>query len=187
MLPPRMSTRGEERQSEAELLVAEAVGRLIEFWGFRAVLGRIWAILYLSEKPLSAAELCDRLTISTGAASMSLAELERWGVVARHRPTGERKDFFEAETDIWKMVSRVYRDRELVQIERALEAFAKAAELFDLSTKVGDARERRAGRFARERTANLVELTKLGRTLLSGLVERGRVDFTPLLSWRKRE
>jgi DNA-binding transcriptional regulator GbsR (MarR family) len=181
-----MSTRGEERQSEAELLVAEAVGRLIEFWGFRAVLGRIWAILYLSEQPLSASQLCDRLTISTGAASMSLAELERWGVVVRHRPMGERKDFFEAETDIWKMVSRVYRERELVQIERALEAFAQAATLFDLSAKVGDAQERRAGRFARERTANLVELARLGRTLLSSLVERGRVDFTPLLSWTRK-
>ncbi|WP_373048985.1 GbsR/MarR family transcriptional regulator [Vulgatibacter sp.] len=181
-----MGAKRDDRQAEAELLVAEAVGRLIEFWGFRAVLGRIWAILYLSEKPLSASELCDRLSISTGAASMSLAELERWGVVLRHRPPGERKDFFEAETDIWKMVSRVYRERELVQIERALESFAQAAELFDLSAKIGDAQGRRAGRFGRERTANLVELAKLGRSLIGGLVERGRVDFTPLLSWTRR-
>lgn len=175
----------DERQAEAELLVAEAVGRLIEFWGFRAVLGRIWAVLYLSEKPLAAAELCERLSISTGAASMSLAELERWGVVTRHRPPGARKDFFEPETDVWKMVSRVYRERELVQIEQALAAFARATELFDLAAKVGDTQGRRAGRFARERTANLVELAQLGRSLLRGLVEKGRVDFGPLLAWRK--
>ena len=181
-----MAGTRDERQAEAELLVAEAVGKLIEFWGFRAVLGRIWAILYLSEKPLSAAELCGRLSISTGAASMALSDLERWGVVLRHRPQGERKDFFEPETDIWRMVSRVYRERELVQIERALEAFAQAAELFDLSAKVSDAQGRRAGRFARERTGNLVELAKLGRSLLGGLVERGRVDFTPLLAWRRQ-
>lgn len=175
-----------ERQAEAELLVAEAVGHLIEFWGFRAVLGRIWAILYLSEKPLTAAELCERLSISTGAASMSLHELERWGVVLRHRPPGERKDFFEAEIDIWKMVSRVYRERELVQIERALEAFSKAAELYDLSAKLGDAQERRAGRFARDRITNLVELAKMGQNLLRALVEKGRVDFGPLLNWSRR-
>lgn len=175
-----------ERRVQAERLVAEAIGQLIEFWGFRGVLGRIWAVLYLSEKPLASAELCERLSISTGAASMSLNELERWGVVRRHRPPGERKDFFEAETDIWKMVSRVYRERELVQIENALESFSKAVEIFELSAKLGDAQERRAGRFARERTANLVELTKLGQSLLRAFVDRGRVDFGPLLSWSRR-
>lgn len=175
----------DDRQAEAEGLVADAIGRLIEFWGFRAVLGRIWAILYLSEKPLAAAEICERLSISTGAASMALGELEKWGVVIRHRPPGERKDFFEPETDVWKMVSRVYRERELVEIEKALTAFAQATALFDLAARVSDAQGRRAGRFARERTANLVELAQLGRGLLRGLVEKGRVDFSPLAAWRR--
>ena len=166
-------------------LVADAVGGLIEFWGFRGILGRIWAVLYLSEKPLAAAEICEALSISTGAASMSLNELEKWGVVIRHRPHGARKDFFEAETDIWKMVSRVYRERELVQIERALESFSRAVELFDLATKLGDASERRAGRIAKERTQNLVELARIGQTLIRAFVEKGRVDFSPLLNWKR--
>lgn len=181
-----MDERSEERRAEAEALVTDAVGRLIEFWGFRAVLGRIWALLYLSEKPLPAAEICRRLSISTGAASMALQELERWGVVQRHRPPGARKDFFEAETDIWKMVSRVYRERELVQIQLALEAFSKAAMLYDLSSKLGGATERRAGRFARERIENLVELAKIGQNMLRALVDKGRVDFGPLFQWSRR-
>lgn len=179
-------TTPNERQREAENLVAEAVGRLIEFWGFRGILGRIWATLYLSEEPLPAADLCDRLAISTGAASMALSELEHWGVVQRRKVPGERKDFFEAEIDIWKMVSRVYRERELAQIERALEAFSKAASLFELTSKLGDPQERRAARFSREWTANLVELTKIGQSLLRALVDRGRVDFGPLLSWQRK-
>lgn len=174
---------GGQRQVQAELLVADAVGRLIEFWGFRSVMGRCWAILYLSEDPLPAQEICSRLSISSGSASMALADLEKWGVVHRGRVPGERRDYFRAETDIWKMVSRVFRERELVQIEDALEKLSRAAALLDLEAKLGGVGERRAARFARARTGSLVELTKIGRSVIGLLVEKGRVDLTPLRSW----
>ena len=51
------------------------------FWGFKHNMGRIWATLYLSERPLTARELKEGLGISVGSVSMTLAELERWGVV----------------------------------------------------------------------------------------------------------
>ena len=110
------------REQERELLheVADTVGALMEFWGFKRTMGRVWTTLYLLGEPLSAAELCDGLAISTGAASMTLTELEHWGVVRRSRKPGDRREYFEAETDIWRMVSRVLRERELVQVERAL-------------------------------------------------------------------
>src|ERR1700730_15514117 len=104
------------REQERELLheAADAVGALMEFWGFKRVMGRIWALL-------SASELCDQLSISSGAASMALAELEHWAVVRRIRRAGDRREYFEAETDVWKMISRVLRERELTQIERTLD------------------------------------------------------------------
>src|SRR5256712_13521798 len=76
---------------ERELLheVADAVGALMEFWGFKRVMGRVWTILFLRGEPLSAAELCEQLAISSGAASMALAELEHWAVVRRSRKPGE--------------------------------------------------------------------------------------------------
>jgi DNA-binding MarR family transcriptional regulator len=107
---PEMATREEERELIHE--VADAVGALMEFWGFKRVMGRLWTVLYLTGEPLAAAELCERLAISSGAASMTLADLERWGVVKRSRKAGDRREYFEAETDVWKMVSRVLRERE---------------------------------------------------------------------------
>jgi len=175
-----------EGEGEAERLVADAVGRLIEGWGFRGVLGRIWATLYLSEDPLPAPLLCERLEISRGAASMALTELESWGVVARKRIDGERKDYFEAEIDIWKMVSRVLRERELRSIEGAVSDFEQAAMLFQGREALGSASERRAARLAKERTAKLLELSRVGASLLRALVERGRIDVQPLLSWTRR-
>src|SRR2546430_4278868 len=132
------------RDQERDLLheVADAVGALMEFWGFKRVMGRVWTLLYLRGEALSASELCDQLSISAGAASMALSELEHWSVVRRIRRQGDRREYFEAETDIWKMISRVLRERELSQIERALEVFDRAREKFRTMAATGAERSR---------------------------------------------
>src|SRR5436305_5070809 len=165
--------------AQRELLqeIADTVGALMEFWGFKRVMGRVWALLYLRDEPLSMSELCEQLEISSGAASMTLAELEHWGVVRRSRKAGDRREYLEAETDIWKMISRVLRERELLQIERALEVFDRAREQL--------ARGGAPGEHARlqqisERIARLGDRARLGRGLLVALVQPGQVDPAPL-------
>ena len=58
---PEMATREEERELIHE--VADAVGALMEFWGFKRVMGRVWTTLFLEGEPLSAPQLCERLGI----------------------------------------------------------------------------------------------------------------------------
>ena len=115
-----------ERVDPAVLKVADAVGALIEGWGFKRNMGRMWAVLYLEDHALSAAELGERLGLSTGAVSMLLAELLQWGIVKKAWVVGERREHYEPETSIWKMVSRVFRERELNWIKTASEAFESA-------------------------------------------------------------
>jgi DNA-binding transcriptional regulator GbsR (MarR family) len=169
---------------ESELLheVADAVGALMEFWGFKRIMGRIWSLLYLRGEPLSAAELCEELAISSGAASMSLSELEHWGVVRRLRQPGNRREYFEAETDIWRMVSRVLRERELMQIERALEVFDRARE--QLLRTAAPAERSRLDDIA-ERIARLADLARMGRALLGAVVAQGKVDLAPLMKFAR--
>src|SRR5438270_10903555 len=157
---------------ESELLheVADAVGALMEFWGFKRIMGRVWTTLYLRGEPLSAAELCDQLAISSGAASMTLSELEHWAVVRRSRKAGDRREYFEAETDIWKMISRVLRERELLQIERALEVFDRAREQLPRSGAPGE--HSRLLQIA-DRIGQLADLARPGRALLSAIVQQG--------------
>src|SRR5512143_2199301 len=116
-----------DRVDPAVLKVADAVGALIEGWGFKRNMGRMWAVLYLEDHPLTAAELGDRLGLSTGAVSMLLADLMQWGIVKKAWVVGERREHYEAETSIWKMVSRVFRDRELRWIRTAHDEIAVAA------------------------------------------------------------
>src|SRR5512138_3065109 len=91
--------------SRADRAVADAVGALMELWGFRRQLGRIWAVLFLSDRPLAAPDLCERLRISTGLLWMSIAELRRWGVVRSVEIPGDGKEHLEAEMIVWKLVS----------------------------------------------------------------------------------
>src|SRR4051794_30566716 len=170
----------EPKEQERELIheVADAVGALIEFWGFKRVMGRVWALLYLRADALSAAEVCDQLSISAGAASMALSELEHWAVVRRIRRQGDRREYFEAETDIWKMISRVLRERELQQIDRLLEVFERAREKLR-AMATGSDRNRLEDML--ERLGKLTDLARIGRGLLMAMVQQGRVDLGPLM------
>jgi DNA-binding transcriptional regulator GbsR (MarR family) len=166
--------------SQAELRVADAVGSLMELWGFRRQLGRIWAVLFLSERPLAAPELCERLQISTGLLSMSLAELRRWQVVRSASVPGDRKEHFEAETDLWKLVRKVLAERERSAIQQALQVFQDAlsevrAALSDVSPRV-----KSQARFRIQRLEQLVHLSRTGLGLLGLLLENARVDMGPL-------
>ena len=40
-----------------EQVAIDAVGNVIEFWGFKRNQGRVWALLYLRDVALTAAEL----------------------------------------------------------------------------------------------------------------------------------
>jgi DNA-binding transcriptional regulator GbsR (MarR family) len=164
----------------AELAVADAVGRLMELWGFRRQLGRIWAVLFLSERPLAAPDLCDRLRISTGLLSMSLAELRRWGVVRSVAVPGDRKEHFEAETNIWSLVRRVLAEREQAAIAAALESVEAALREVRRALSDVDPAVKAAARFRLQRLEQLAQLCRVGQNLLRLLLESARVDVAPL-------
>jgi HTH-type transcriptional regulator, glycine betaine synthesis regulator len=157
----------------AVLVVADAVGALLEGWGFKRNMGRLWAVLYLEDRPLSAADLIERLGLSTGAVSMLLTEMQEWGAVKKAWVVGERREHYEAETSIWKMVSRVFRERELVWIRNAHEGFERAGNALAPGT---DARRK----LIAERIAGLTQLAQVGAALLEAILEGESVDALPI-------
>ncbi len=162
-----------ERVDPAVLKVADAVGALIEGWGFKRNMGRMWAVLYLEDHPLSAAELGERLGLSTGAVSMLLGDLIQWGIVKKAWLVGERREHYEPETSIWKMVSRVFRERELNWIRTASEGFEAAGK------ELGGVKDARRKLIA-ERIASLTQLAQVGAHLLEAVLEGESVDALPL-------
>jgi DNA-binding transcriptional regulator GbsR (MarR family) len=166
--------------TRAELQVADAVGSLMELWGFRRQLGRIWSVLFLSEKPLAAPELCERLQISTGLLSMTLAELRRWGVVKSVAVPGDRKEHFEAETNIWMLVRRVLAEREKKVVESALAQIVEALAEVKAAQAEGDPLVKALARFRARRLEQLVALCRVGLLMLNTLLDGARLDLGPL-------
>jgi DNA-binding transcriptional regulator GbsR (MarR family) len=164
-----------------EAAVSDVVGRLMEFWGFKRNMGRVWTVLYLAPDPLSAEDLRHGLQLSSGAVSMTLSELSRWGVVRRVWIQGERKDFYTAEVQLWRMISRVFNEREKSEVSSAIDAFEDALKkLESIARTATDPAVRVRAELQRERIAQLLEFARLGRRLLDALVSTAKVDAEPL-------
>jgi DNA-binding transcriptional regulator GbsR (MarR family) len=157
---------------EAELLAADAIGDVIEHWGFRRALGRIWTILYLAGEPLSAAELSERLQMSSGAMSLALTELQRWGVVHRLTRPGERREFFEAESSLWKMISRVINERERHLAHSARERLEEAAR------RLRAAPQSPGITGAHARVKRLLTLTNIAETMIQNFLSSRFANFS---------
>lgn len=158
---------------QAELLAADAIGDVIEHWGFRKVLGRVWTVLFVAAEPLPAAAIGDRLQMSSGATSMALTELQRWGVVKRVWRPGERKEFFEAETDFWRMISKVFSERERLIAQSVRDRLEKALETLESAEQGPEVRTRM------DRIGRLLAFVVVAENALNGFIKSRRVDFSP--------
>jgi DNA-binding transcriptional regulator GbsR (MarR family) len=183
-----VSVTKEKRTLEpSEAAVSDVVGKLIEFWGFKRNMGRIWSVLYLSPDPLSAEDLRQSLKLSSGAVSMTVNDLLRWGVVRKVWVQGERKDFYTAEVQLWRMISRVFNEREKTEIVMAIEAFEEAlADVAKLRSS-SDPKIRARAELQYERIKQLLELAKLGKRLLDTLVATAKIDAEPLVRFLLRQ
>ena len=112
-----------------EAIAVDAVGNVIEFWGFKRNQGRVWALLYLRGTPLSAQTLEHQLGLSKGGVSMLIRDLERWGVILRLRQPSSSAWHYRSETDLMRMVTRVIEEREGAFIARIRADLAEAKRL----------------------------------------------------------
>jgi DNA-binding transcriptional regulator GbsR (MarR family) len=164
----------------SEALVSDIVGRLIQFWGFKRNMGRVWAVLYLSPEPLSAQDLRDLLRLSSGAVSMIVSDLSRWGVVRKVWIQGDRRDHFAAEVQLWRMISRVLSEREKTEIVVFMETCEEALRFLESKLGGHDPKERARAQLQTERIKALYELARLGKKLLDGLLSTAKLDAEPL-------
>lgn len=91
-------------------------------WGVNRSVAQIHALLYLSEHPRTAEEIAETLGIARSNVSTSLKELIGWKLVRRVPMMGDRRDHFEAETDLMEMVTRIAQGRKEREIDPAAAA-----------------------------------------------------------------
>lgn len=92
-------------------------------------MAQIHALLLVSPDPLTQDDIMEELNISRGNTNMNIRELINWGLVERVLLTGERKEYFTAEKDIWKVVKQIVKERKKRELEPMLQLLDKLEEV----------------------------------------------------------
>jgi len=117
-----------ERLKEARDEFVAQWGAMGSQWGINRTMAQIHALLMIASKPISTDEVMAELQVSRGNAHTNLKELVAWGLVRIVVKKGERREFFEAEKDVWHIFTIVTRERKKREIEPALSVLNHCAE-----------------------------------------------------------
>jgi DNA-binding transcriptional regulator GbsR (MarR family) len=95
-------------------------------WGVNRSVAQIQALLYLSDRPLTAEDIAEMLGLARSNVSNSIRELITWKLVRRVPVLGDRRDHYEAEADLWQILTRIAQGRKEREIDPAVAAIGKA-------------------------------------------------------------
>ena len=91
-------------------------------WGLNRSVAQIHALLYLAERPLTAEDIAEQLGLARSNVSNSIRELMAWDLIRRVPVKGDRRDHFEAETDLWEIAMRIATVRKERELDPAFDA-----------------------------------------------------------------
>ena len=97
-------------------------------WGVNRSVAQIHALLFLSAAPMNAEQISEELGIARSNVSNSLKELVGWKLIRRSPIPGDRREHFEAETDVWEIAMRVAQGRKEREIDPAMRLIADCVE-----------------------------------------------------------
>lgn len=104
----------------------EGLSGISQYWGFPKGMGALFAVLYLSPGPLSLDELVGQTGLTKGAISTNVRALSRIGLVHPVSKLGDRKDYYQAETDFYKAIRSILRERRNSEFDRAVSSVSGA-------------------------------------------------------------
>ncbi len=166
----------------ARVLFIRRWGEMGAAWGISRTMAEIHALLYVSTEPLCTDDIMDRLAVSRGSVSMNLRELANWELIQRVHRRGDRKDYYEAEHDVWLMFETIVRERrrrEVLPIIETLERCLLLVEQAEHSN--GSADEEQITQ--RRRYNEILEFCELMNGLFSVVSKAGQRGVKPLVKF----
>lgn len=113
--------------AEAKNEFIQAWGTLGSKWGINRTMAQLHALLMVSPDPLTTEDLMEELHISRGNVNMNIRELMDWGLVEKRHKPGDRKEYFWAEKDIWKITKQVAKERKKRELEPVLKVLEQVS------------------------------------------------------------
>jgi DNA-binding transcriptional regulator GbsR (MarR family) len=101
-------------------------GEMGSRWGINRTVGQIYALLFLSQRALNADEIAETLEFSRSNVSMGLKELQSWRLVRMKHQQGDRREYFEAPSDVWEIFRVLAEERRRREIEPTLSMLRMA-------------------------------------------------------------
>ncbi len=123
-------------------------------WGINRTVAQIHALLFTSDRPLNAEDICAALGVARSNVSNSLKELQNWGIVRVVHLSGDRRDHFESIQDVWEMFRVIAAERKRREIDPTLSILRECLDDPEAGDAPGEVH-------ARERMGDLLEFFEL--------------------------
>ncbi len=147
----------------------QGIGRIAYFWGFPKSLGATYGEIYLTKEPLTLDDIVEKVAISKGAASTNVRHLERLKMIRFSSKPGDRKNYYTAETDFWKIVKNILKERHQGEFDQALNTVGESLEIVKSTTDESSSPEEIE--FYKDRISKMESFFKTLDTLVSLVVK----------------
>ena len=160
--------------TEAKQQFINSWGAFGTHWGINRTMAQIHALLLISPDPLTQDDVMEELNISRGNVNMNIRELINWGLAERILLTGERKEYFSAEKDIWKVVRQIVKERKKRELEPMLNLLDQLEEVD------GDKRDKHVKSFV-DTVSSIKKLGKHADSVLEIMVKADENRFLGIM------
>jgi DNA-binding transcriptional regulator GbsR (MarR family) len=163
----------------AKSLFIRRWGEMAASWGVGRTLAEIHALLFLSSEPQCTDDVMEQLAVSRGSASTNLRELVNWGLIFRVHRRGDRKEYFDAEKDVWAMFETIFRERRRREVQPIVETIQRCLEMIDAAGTMTEDERREAGD-QRRRYDDILMFCEVINRVFQLMERAGRSGLKPL-------
>lgn len=157
--------------AEAKQQFISSWGAFGSHWGINRTMAQIHALLLISAQPLTQDEIMETLQISRGNVNMNIRELISWNLVDRQILPGERKEYFSAEKDIWKVATLIMKERKKRELDPMLKLMGQLEQI------EGDRKDKETKQFI-DTVSNIKKVGKQADNMLDIVIKAEENWFT---------
>ena len=170
----------EDRFAAAKGLFIRRWGEMAASWGISRTMSEIHALLYLATQPLCTDDVMEQLAVSRGSASTNLRQLVNWGLIHRVHQRNDRKEYFDAERDVWQMFGTITRERRRREVQPIVETLQRCmAMIEDEGSRLAGQARKDADAY-RKRFTDILEFCGLMNMLFDLMSKAGRSGLKPI-------
>ena len=156
-------------------------GEMAATWGISRTMAEIHALLYISSEALCTDDIMDQLAVSRGSASTNLRELVNWGLIHRVHRRGDRKEYFEAEQDVWLMSETIARERRRREVQPIVETIERCLVMVDEEKSGLRGAARKEADVYAKRFSDILEFWEMVNSLFNVMAKAGRGGLKPVV------